>query len=257
MNTVTNVPENAVCGLDGNPILLDAERGRADVIEWVNEYLGRRLDYSGGTGNATPIYLSDRGKGPLTTPERAVIEAFAWFSATYMKSLRRDTELIFPRIIHSVADESVIEEEQFTFADEARACMFAGVVENTFCANAEVIETPHGWVVAVTERVGPFEMRDIHQMEGACQLLCDYTVTPAAAASCNAGNEPKKQSSPEARRAWREHKDARAQRIEDKLDELLARLNGDAGPPAATQDATPGDRHSLSVKPRKKAKVGK
>lgn len=259
MDTVTNAPENAVCGLDGNPILLDVQRDMVDVLEWVDEYLGRRLDWVNGNEDATPICLSDKEKGPLTTLERAVIEAFAWFSATYMKSLRRDAELVFPRIIHST--DVVGDDEHFTFADEARACMFAGVVEQTFCADAEVIETPHGWIVAVAERGTPFDMRDIHQMQGACQLLCDYTVTPAVSACCNVPGGQTKRPSPESRHAWRQHKDAQAQRLEAKLDELLARLNADvpkgAQKPAKAHDDMAGDKHSLPVKPGKKARTGK
>lgn len=71
-------------------------------------------------------------------------------------------------------------------------------------------------------------------MEGACMVLCDYTVAPASDASTNSRGGLQGIPSPESRQAWRDRKTAQADRIEDGINAILAHL----GHPVADSIAT-------------------
>lgn len=135
MNTNEKIPNDAIRGPSGKPIMVDSVSG-ATVCAWAQEYLGVTLDVPPADmerdDDATHLVLAGSHKRPLTTTELAVIEAFAWHGKTYSEGLRRGVPVVFPRIIHSIAYKYVGDEEKFTFSDEARACMFAGVIRVCF-----------------------------------------------------------------------------------------------------------------------------
>lgn len=242
VENATDFPESAIRGIDGAPIVCGRVEGSAHLVcTLAEQYLGYKLEseYTDKHGPTDDFCLVPRGSKPqrkLSAPEIAVLQAFCWLSDTYFFPIKRDTPMTFPEIIWHFDDKYIDDNARLGFVDEGRAYMFASIIENTYCFDAEVVEGPHGWVVTVDGHNSPtrvFSMEDVLQLRGICQLLDEYTVTPAPKAIANLLPSEERFPNPAAREAWRSRKTAQADRIETALNEILSRLHSASDADAA------------------------
>ena len=225
--------KNAVCAPNGKPITFTDDEGwlAKRTADLIREYLDQ--NYSNVHGNLPNgdigYYLAPADpmrEYHLSIPERAAIEALAWYCREYTEGLRRNTPVTLPKLIHYEDDYEVINTgASLTFDDEARAYMLADVVERCFYCKAQVAETPAGWTVVVTDSEDRLNAETLTRLQGACRVLIDYTVE--AAEECSASSNPefiRRVPSPAAREAWQDRKAAQANRIEAGINAILARL---------------------------------
>lgn len=249
MDTVTkSVPENAVCGPNGKPIAFpeDMRGDMLRVVYLVKERFDRSYAVERGLDDDNQVYLvpvDPARERALTVPERAAIEAFAWYCREYIGDLRRNTSVTFPKIIH---DRN---EEPFSFCDEARAYMFAEVAESVFGVDTQVIETPAGWAVAVSNDRRGLNAEELAHLQGACRVLMGFTVEAAdMVCASQSSNYMRRTPDPESRAAWHDRKNAPLARIESALGEILSRLDQNAATGAQTALATAGAQSIPSEK---------
>ncbi len=228
MSNNTNFPKNAIRGLNEKPIAFVELEAAARAAALMRDYLGRNYREQCAEDGNSDYYLvpvdihQDKG---LTVPERAAVEALAWYCREYAGGLERGQSMTFPKIVHYESDAEAITDSPLSFRNEGRAYMFAEVAERCFHCDAQVIETPAGWTVAVTWEAG-LDARTLASLQGVCRVLLDYTVEAAFDASASTYPEQMHQiPNPEAREAWHERKNAQADRIEAKLDALLANMD--------------------------------
>ena len=221
-------PNGAVCIPDGKPITIPTWNHGATrhVVDLVRDFLDYNLEVHRHGDNDYLVPPNALCQKLLTIPERAIIEAFAWYCREYTTGYKRDQSFTFPKLIHSYSDAAIVNtEEPLSFGDEGRAYMFADVVEYSFGFEAQVIDLPAGWRVVVSGE-GGLDADTVTPLQGVCRALMSYTVTsaePAFASNISACSYHT--PSPESRQACHDRQNAPLERIESAIGEILSRLD--------------------------------
>lgn len=235
-----SIPDNAVCGPNGKPIAfpMDMRNDLARVAGLVKERFDR--DYMTGRGaDDDQVYLvpvDPMAEKTLTVPERAAVEALAWYCREYAGGLKRNVSVTFPKVIHDRSDaKSIVDEEPLSFGDEARAYMFAEVAGYCFPVAAEVIETPAGWAVVVSSERRGLNAEELAHLQGACWVLMNFTVEAAKGACASQSSDHMHHTpSPEARQAWHDRRKVPLERIESRIGEILSLVRQNAATAKST-----------------------
>ena len=214
-NCTNTIPEHAIHASNGKPILFGPDGGAGTTARIVSEYLGYQLDPRAiGDGKCCLVPDGARTQKPLTVPERAIVEAFAWYFREYAPGLRRNEVVTIPKTINEGSLEDA-------FPDEASAYRFAEVAEHHFDVNAEVVETAAGWGVAVHDPDG-LNAATMEQLRGVYRMITGDAVERLK----KGGAED---AAPGTGRQGESRRAGRMQRIEDGIDAILARLGGNDG----------------------------
>ena len=266
MNTNEKAPDNAVCGPNGKPIAFpeDMWDDSVRVAGLVKERFDRDYMAKRGEDGDKQVYLvpvDPMAEKALTIPERAAVEAFAWYCREYSGGLKRNVSVTFPKIIHDRSDaKSIVDEEPLSFGDEGRAYMFAEVAGYCFPVDAQVIETPAGWAVTVSNEHSGLSAEELAHLQGACRVLMNFTVEAADGACASQSAVHKHHTpSPKIRQTWRDRKNSQMIRIEDGINAILAHLGHPTADSIATGaelvaniESAARDRHTRQAKPKSK-----
>ena len=231
-----------------------------DAEKLISSFIGKTvkpvkllLPVEGVAGDhfADVVAFQYTGSGNLSWLDRHAAATLAWLSSRYYPPTERHEKIVFPSFLDGLPAEPrssrphTLSRKAFT---EAKAIQVASVLETLYGVKASVFEDGNRWFVTIDEdQYGGFSEStfQFEQIDAILFLLSDFDVVPVPEGERMVFYDSDRFHEPPLTQEYLDAKAEKAraaqiayQRIEEKLDAVLARLNTapDNAPPEAARD---------------------